>query len=72
MCWCSPIANRLWFFYILKCFDSLLDPDHKLKYPKKPEAIYLETYLFTKPGRRTVRVVANRKIRVGCFASMGM
>ena len=49
-----------------------VDPDHKLKYPKKLEAIYLETYLFTKPGRRTVRVVANRKIRVGCFAPMGM
>ncbi len=44
--------------------DIYVDPDHKLKYPQTLEAIYLETYICTKPGRRTVRVVANRKIRV--------
>jgi len=50
----------------------MLDLDHKFKNPKKLEAIFLETFMVTKPGRLTVRVMANRKRRGGCFAPMVM
>ncbi len=47
-----------------------LDLDYKFKNPKKLEATFLETFMVTKPGRLTVtvRVMANRKRRGGCFA----
>ncbi len=53
-------------------YGFVVDPDHKLKNPKKLEAIFLETFMVTKPGRLTVRVMANRKRRGGCFAPMVM
>ncbi len=52
----------------------LLDLDHKLKNPKKLEAIFLETFMATNPGRLKltgrVMVMANRKRkrRGRCFA----
>ncbi len=51
-----------------------VDLDYKFKNPKKLEAIFLETFMVTKPGRLTVRVrvMANRKRRGGCFAPMVM
>ncbi len=48
----------------------VVDLDYKFKNPKKLEAIFLETFMVTKPGRLTVRVMANRKRRGGCFAPM--
>jgi hypothetical protein len=50
----------------------VVDPDHKLKNPKKLEAICLETFMVTKPGRLMVRVMEIRNRRGGCFASMVM
>jgi hypothetical protein len=47
-----------------------LDPVHKPKSPKNLKQYVLETFLGTKPGRRSVRVLANRIIRARCFAPM--
>ena len=45
---------------LITTFVLFVDPVHKPKSPKNLEAFFLETFLDAKPGRRSVRVLANR------------
>jgi hypothetical protein len=58
------------FFSSMLYVVVVLDPVHKPKSPKNLEAFFLETFLDAKPGRRSVRILANRIRRARCFAPM--